>query len=89
MKLINLLIVFILSTASYSSQTSEYPLILSNRKPYIMNVTKNEVTLLWKTLLPSADSIRYGKLTDRDRMVYEFTPRINHRYRLRELDPDT
>lgn len=89
MRLINLLVVFILSTASYSSQISESPLILSDRKPYVMNVTKNEVTLLWKTLLPSADSVRYGKLTDRDNIIFEIIPRINHQYRLKNLDPDS
>lgn len=83
------LIASLLALSSASSLEQQYPDVVLNRSPYVMNITKNEVTVLWKTILPSIDSIRYGKLTDREKQIFEVRPRTFHQHRLEDLDPDT
>ena len=61
----------------------------TERKPYVMNVSPTEITLIWRTLLPGRDMIRFGRLTGSESFVWEVGFNFDHEVQIRDLEPGT
>ncbi|MFH1434419.1 MAG: metallophosphoesterase family protein [Pseudomonadota bacterium] len=59
------------------------------RGPYLQNVTRSSIVVVWETDNPVMSEVRYGTTTDMEQAAGDLTPKTRHEIALEGLEPAT